>query len=286
MAVATTEELRLAFEDGEPTRILGTLESGWVDFKSHPYLLSTDRGAWELCKDVAGFANANGGCIVIGIATEKDENDASERAHELRPVPAVMCNRDQHRDRIVAGVFPPVDGLQVSTYARTTDASCYLAIYVPAQNAEVRPFLVRYLLDAGDRRVNGFGWPVRVDDAITWHGCEHFQNRLSLGGLLQSAMSQSRAGHRVEPPEEALGRYERVLEAMEVLEPSLVFQFVPRSEIDLTAEMYGADGIASQLRARQPLRRNGFNTIARVSSDIRTDHGVAWGAHWANLNRQ
>ncbi len=39
MAVASTEALRLAFEDGDPTRILGTLEAGWVDFKSQPYLL-------------------------------------------------------------------------------------------------------------------------------------------------------------------------------------------------------------------------------------------------------
>lgn len=64
MAVATIEELRSAFEDGQPERIIGTLESGWVDFKSQPYPLSTDRGAWELCKDVAGLANANSSCRV------------------------------------------------------------------------------------------------------------------------------------------------------------------------------------------------------------------------------
>ena len=251
-----------------------------MDFKSQGYQLGADRGAWELCKDVAGFANASGGCIVVGIATEKDANDASERARDLRPVPATMCNRDQYRDRIVAGVFPPIDGLQIATYPGAPAGSCYLVVYVPAQPADVRPFLVRYLIDADGRRVNGFGWPVRVDDAITWHGCEHFQNRLSLGGLLQTAMAHSRTVHRVEPAAELLERYTRVLEAMDDRDPALVYQLIPRSRVDLTAEMYGADGIASAVRARQPLRLNGFNTTARGSADIRSDRGVAWGSRW------
>lgn len=280
MAVASTDELRLAFEDADPARILGTPESGWVDFKSQPYLLSTDRGAWELCKDVAGLANANGGCIVIGISTEKDENDASERAHSLRPVPVARCNRDQHRDRIVAGIFPVIDGLQLAAYPSSTEGAGYLVVYVPAQSADLRPFLVRYLLGPDDRRINGFGWPVRVDDAITWHGCEQFQNRLSLGGLLQTAMAHSRAPQRFEPSQEVLGRYTRVVEAMDVQDPVLVLQFLPRSRVDLTAEMYGTEGIASAVRERQPLRHNGFNTIAHTHADIRSDRGIAWGSRW------
>lgn len=279
MAVASMEELRVALGESSPGRLLGTLESIWVDFKSQAYLLGTDRGSWELCKDVAALANASGGCLVVGVLTEKDANDASERAHELRPVPTAMANRDQHRDKIVAGVFPPIEGLQVATYA-ATEGACYLVVYVPAQPSDLRPFLVRYLFDTEGRRINGFGWPVRVDDAVTWHGCEHFQNRLSLGGLLQAAMAQSRAPQKSEPTGERLQRYTRVLEAMDERDPVLVFQFVPRTTVDLTAQMYGSEGIASAARARQPLRPNGFNTTPRGSADVRSDLGVAWGSRW------
>jgi hypothetical protein len=54
----------------QPYEIVGTPESEWVDFKSvppeGPYDLSTDKGKFELAKDVAAFSNASGGLIVCG----------------------------------------------------------------------------------------------------------------------------------------------------------------------------------------------------------------------------
>jgi hypothetical protein len=279
MSVASVEELRLAFDQPDLDRILGTLECAWVDFKSQPYRLDTDKGTWELCKDVAGFANAGGGCIVIGIATTKDPHVATERAHELRPVPVAMANRDQHRDKIVAGVFPMIDGLNVATYG-APDGACYLVIHVPIQSTDVRPFLVRYFVDVDGRRVNGFGWPVRVDDAVTWHGCEHFQNRLSLGGLLQAAVTQSRATQQRDPSSEMLRRHGRLLEAMEIQEPVLIYQFTPLTRIDLTSQLYGSDGVAAAVRERPPLRPRGFNVVAHSAADVRADNGIEWGSRW------
>ncbi len=219
MSVASVEELRSAFEQPDVPRVLGTVESAWVDFKSSPYRLETTRGAWELCKDTAGFANADGGCIVIGIGTEKDPDLASERASELRPAPAGMADRERYRDTIVAGVTPTIEGLSVTTYVAESGA-CYHVVYVPLQSTDVRPFLVKYLIDVDGKRVNGFGWPYRVDDAVNWHTCELFQNRLSLGGLLQAALLQSRAPQLTAPPQadpspETLRRHARLLEAMD-----------------------------------------------------------------------
>ena len=279
MTVSSMEELRLAFEEHDPTRILGTVECSWVDFKSQPYLLSTDKGSWELCKDVAAFANGGGGYIVIGIAATKDPNDATERASELRAVPVAMANRDQHRDKIVAGVFPSIDGLSITTHS-ANEGSCYLTIHVPAQSAYVKPFLIRYLVDVDGKRVSGFGWPVRVDDAVTWQGCEHFQTRLSLGGLLQAAAAQARTPQRIEPSVETLRRHLRVVEVMEYRDPVLLYQFTPLGKTDLTAQMYGAEGLASVVQTRAALRPRGFNTVARGSSDVRADRGVEWGSRW------
>jgi hypothetical protein len=47
-------------------------EGTWLEGKSKPYLLSEEPQKWELAKDVASFANAEaGGLIVIGVRTER-----------------------------------------------------------------------------------------------------------------------------------------------------------------------------------------------------------------------
>ncbi|MFI9604767.1 helix-turn-helix domain-containing protein [Streptomyces sp. NPDC052043] len=59
----------------QPEAILGTPESQWVDFKSvgpkGPYDLSTEKGKFELAKDVAAFANASGGLLVCGFRAKR-----------------------------------------------------------------------------------------------------------------------------------------------------------------------------------------------------------------------
>jgi hypothetical protein len=67
---------------------------------------------------------------------------------------------------------------------------------------------------------------------------------------------------------------------MDVRDPVLVLQFLPRTRVDLTPEMYGTEGVASAVRERKPLRHNGFNTIAHTRADIRSDRGIAWGSRW------
>lgn len=167
MTVSSAEELRVILEGAAYDRMIGTSESSWIDFKGKPYLLNTDRGTWELCKDVAAFANAGGGCIVVGVATEKPDTSSAERAAELRPVPAEMVDRERYRDVISAGVYPVPQGLDVDTFV-ATNGGRFLVIWIPAQSDATRPFLVRYLVDLADRRLLGFGWPIRVSDAVTW----------------------------------------------------------------------------------------------------------------------
>ena len=68
MPVDAQTELVLALSRHDAKAVLGTPESSWVDFKDpRAYTLDTDLRKWELAKDVAAMANADGGLLVIGI---------------------------------------------------------------------------------------------------------------------------------------------------------------------------------------------------------------------------
>ena len=46
--------------------LVGQREGNWLDVKSEPYGLPDESARYELSKDVASFANANGGLILVG----------------------------------------------------------------------------------------------------------------------------------------------------------------------------------------------------------------------------
>src|SRR6266849_9545747 len=80
MTIDSLGDLWAALARGDLDRLNGTAECEWLDFKLSPYAVSEEYGKWELAKDVAGFANAAGGVIVVGFETEKRPNEAREVA--------------------------------------------------------------------------------------------------------------------------------------------------------------------------------------------------------------
>ena len=65
------EDVLAILADRKPSLLIGIEESAQVDFKSEPYDLTTNKGKWELGKDVAGMTNFAGGLIVVGVFTVK-----------------------------------------------------------------------------------------------------------------------------------------------------------------------------------------------------------------------
>ncbi|MDU0251736.1 ATP-binding protein [Streptomyces sp. PU10] len=94
----------------QPYEIVGTPESEWVDFKSAspkgPYDLSTDKGKFELAKDVAAFANAGGGLIVCGFKAKKRTNELYEVAEKVTPFDKKLVNIDSYKDVLTEYVRP------------------------------------------------------------------------------------------------------------------------------------------------------------------------------------
>jgi hypothetical protein len=128
---------------GRADLLVGLPESKWLDAKSQGYDLRTDHGRIELAQDVARFANGDtDGLLVIGLRTRK--NREGEVITKTSPTLDPFDTGRYHRS-IDTKIFPPVQGLTVrNTPVRISGGRSgnMLAIYVPAQPEEMKPFLV------------------------------------------------------------------------------------------------------------------------------------------------
>ncbi len=143
-----------AFETGELTRettlhliragqaraLIGQPEGPWLDVKSQNYNLASPADKIELAQDIARFANAeHGGIIVVGMRGKKIPG--GEVIHSLCPVPTLDGGQlRKHQQAIENHLYPPPDLLDIEAVA--VDDGSLLIIHVPPQSEELKPFLV------------------------------------------------------------------------------------------------------------------------------------------------
>ena len=122
--------MREALRAGQPEGLVGLPECAWLDVKGEIYVLDTPYGAEELLKDVAAFANAQGGgLLLVGFSTTKE--NGQEIIDLVRPVPRAVVDIDRHRkllDRII-----PVPRYVSVDWVDCGDGKGILVIDVPAQ---------------------------------------------------------------------------------------------------------------------------------------------------------
>jgi len=126
---------------GGVSHLLGRSENEWLEAKRSPYDLKPDSDAWriELAQDVAAFANAErGGLIVIGVATRATER--SDVLQEVHPVLEKLGRIRQYHDALRAKLVPLVENLLIET--APCDGGSVLCIFVPRQPEALRPFVV------------------------------------------------------------------------------------------------------------------------------------------------
>ena len=107
------KQIRSVLETGEFDQLVVAVEHEQMDAKSEPYRLGDLRAKLELAKDVAGFANAAGGVIVIGARrTEKSPVHFGDEIREIRPFDRGLIGRVE--------IFTPA-WLPIVSSARCTD---------------------------------------------------------------------------------------------------------------------------------------------------------------------
>jgi hypothetical protein len=160
------DEVRAALRDGEPGKLLGLAECGWLDAKAGVYQLDDPAKAAELVKDVAAFANTEtGGVLVVGISTRAEHG--AEVLDEIRPVPRDLVDVDRHR-KLLRKIIPPPRGVTVDWIAWGEDAGV-LFIDVPAQPPARLPHAVQGPARPGKADSLSVAVPVREGDGTT--GC-------------------------------------------------------------------------------------------------------------------
>lgn len=109
---------------------VGLREGRWLDAKGAPYRLELKREAWELAKDVAAFAGADGGLIVIPATTHI--HAGVEMIDEVKDLPLALLDEARYRDVIAARVYPVPRGVEIAAVPIRPERGV-LSIYVPPQ---------------------------------------------------------------------------------------------------------------------------------------------------------
>jgi len=160
-------------DDGEITReraldllrsgrvdvLLGRREGTWLDCKRTPYP-KTDEGRLELAKDVAAFANGDGGVLALGIATRK-ANDI-EIASAVIPCAQGAVNVLSYRRAIQYRVHPYPGRLEI--FPISDSGGEVWIISIPPQPEELKPFLVHGAAVGGKLNDNYFSIVTRRED--------------------------------------------------------------------------------------------------------------------------
>lgn len=146
---------------GHVSALIGMTEGVWLDAKAAPYQLDGERGKWELAKDVAAFANADGGIIVLPVRTVVERG--VETLSGVRPCPSDQFDAQQYRDALADRVFPKLRGLVVD-FVVLADRRGYGYVYVPSQRVGDRPFLIRGELIGDAVKSHAVTIPWRDDD--------------------------------------------------------------------------------------------------------------------------
>ena len=101
-------------------------ETPGLEFKRQPYA-TDDRGRKEFASDVASFANAHGGTLLIGM-----DEDAEGRAREIVPLTGSEDVEKQRIDQWLARqVIPRLQSYSVVTIA--VEGGFVMAIQIPQQ---------------------------------------------------------------------------------------------------------------------------------------------------------
>ena len=144
---------------------VGEVESEYFDAKDQPYQ-ADDPGKFEMVKDVCAFANASGGYILIGLRTKHSAVHHGDEVEKVRVVLQTRVNTTQYVNILDDWCYPAVEGLAVRFHPLEGDPTKGLvAIAIPRQRDELKPFLIRRSFDGATQVGTLFGYVERKRDA-------------------------------------------------------------------------------------------------------------------------
>lgn len=260
MAVTSVGDLFEALGSGDFERILGTPESDWIEFKGEIYPLDTIRGKYELAKDVAGFQNAGGGVIVLGVATTRRESEFRDTASEVRGVPPSLVNSQQYHHVLESHTNPPAVDVPIHTYSIQGQDRVLLAIEVRAGRDPNVLVVINRVVDETEGSVQAVAIPERTQGGVRWYSAEEIQHIIADGlryrvrQFVPEAVEVRDLTHMLDSDNETATRLGGWVDV-----PTIVLQAAISGWRPAFSQLYGDAGIAQSMRTYERLRANGFN---------------------------
>lgn len=286
------DEIEALLDSGREDELIGVEESDYLDFKQCPHLLGTDKGKWELAKDVAALANSGGGALVIGVATEVPQDREEEIASKITPFPADMADVKRHRDAIDAasGVYPALRDVRIRRFERPGGKKLLL-IVVPEQSVDDQPFMVVRMVEGDEKRGVGIGVPYRSGAHTYWLPPGQLHRDLADGRRSRSAPTSTEPPSTPPAPIEPMD--EMTAERLEAIEqymgwgeaPTYMLAAVPsRPQPRPIPGMYDPDRILGCVTEPPSIRHAGFVLAWRDTPrnesgalvNIVSDRSVLW----------
>lgn len=267
MVVADNTELVTALAQFDAKRIVGTPESVRTEFKrADAYSgLVADKHKWELAKDVAALANAEGGLIVIGIGTTKEETSSRDVATDVLPFDPALYDLERIKGVLREWLHPPQHpGLRFFLESQGATKGFLVITVEPVPEHDRYVLTTKTETDDG-RLKNAVGLPVRAGEDTRWFGPQEIYRLVNDGYLGRRAGgSGAVATARTADPAAARERAENALDALEHSQgwgdqPVLMWQsYVEPPPVSLPG-LFGGDGVRGFLDGPNGLRSGGFH---------------------------
>jgi Putative DNA-binding domain len=148
----------------QPELLVGMFESGWFDAKSAPYRLSVRADRYELGKDIAAFANAGGGLILVGAKTKS--RPTGDEVSAINGCVLADVAAGNLRAAVRKQIYPLVKGIRIERIPIRSKDQGVVLIEVPAQPESQKPFLVVGTSSGGRVSELGFTLSVREGDGV------------------------------------------------------------------------------------------------------------------------
>ena len=164
---------------GFAASLIGQVEGQWLEGKGEPYRFDSEEQKWELAKDVASFANADvGGVIVIGAHTKR--RHGVDTIDTIKKIPLQMLNAESMRKSLRSKIRPSIEGLEIKTVDHG-DGRGVTYIHIPPQPDDLKPFVVAGAVRGKNIRTSFVSVPVRDGEGTAIAHVDHVQRLLQAG---------------------------------------------------------------------------------------------------------
>jgi len=144
----TVEQIKAILDSGNFDAFITAVEDEQIECKAAPYQLHEAHQKQELAKDVSGFANANGGVILIGVRTERNSTHFGDEITEIRAFSRMLVDPNQYQDIIRSWIYPAPQQVDIRWFPYAVDREKgIVAIIIPDQIMTWRPFLIKGTVD-------------------------------------------------------------------------------------------------------------------------------------------